>query len=293
MQRGLVICYSQTGQTREAVEQFCSGLTGYQWSFVEVKTKNPYSFPWKITSFFRLFSKCVTGQGTPLLPIELEDAKEDYSLVVLAYQVWFLSMSLPMQSVLADPKIQNLLKGKKVLSIVTCRNMWVSAVTKVNKLLNDIGVAKLKTLVLCDLAPAWATFVTTPRWLLTGKKGAFWIFPEAGIARNDFQTSREVGKKMASQGFDNLDITSLSHKQSYACVLMEKIGYPVFVIWANFIELVFPKENFLKDLILVFFRLCLVTLILVLLPLTAILQVSTSWIFDKQMNGYLDNLLQE
>lgn len=292
MKKGLVIFYSQTGQTRKAVDQFCLGLEGFEWDQLLIQEKNTYAFPWGINSFFRLFPKCVTGKGTELAPIEIND-QEDYDLVVLGYQVWFLSLSLPMQSALRDPRIQRVLRNSPVLAIVTCRNMWISAVEKTNRILKNLGAGKIKTLVLCDLSPAWATFVTTPRWLLKGKKEAFGIFPEAGIAQKDFQSCFALGRDMASRGFEEVDTVAYSHRQTYACVIMEKVGYLMFFIGAHTIEFLAPKENLFKDLMLAFFRLWLVTAILVLLPLTALLQVLTSWCFGQRMNCYIDNLLQE
>ena len=58
--------------------------------------------------------------------------------------------------------------------------------------------------VVTHQGPAWATFITTTRTLLTGKRDRLWgRFPPAGIAESDFDRLRSLGEAVARQ-FDAL-----------------------------------------------------------------------------------------
>jgi hypothetical protein len=47
--------------------------------------------------------------------------------------------------------------------------------------------------VLIDPGPTLATFITTPRWLLSGNKAGFWGMPAAGLSEAQITGSRRFG----------------------------------------------------------------------------------------------------
>lgn len=271
--KALLIYYSQCGQTKTALEYFSAELEKtFEISELEVRPKTPYEFPWKMTKFFRAFPRCVKEDYPEINDLTEEFTNKDYDLVVIGYQIWFLSPSLPAQALIHNPDFKKLIKGKDVAGIVTSRNMWISGVGIINKRLQDLGAKSVKNLVLCDTAPAWATFVTTPRWMLTGKKAAFSIFPEAGIARAEFSRAARFAAHISNNA-PNDDIFNCSHPQTEGNVIMEKIGRPFFKCWAAPIYALTDSDGLFRDFLLVLFRINLIILILTLLPLVAILMI--------------------
>jgi hypothetical protein len=115
-------------------------------------------------------------------------------LVVLAYQVWYLAPSLPVRSLLATPA----LAGRTVLGLVACRNMWYSAALEVARDVDRRGGRYLGTVAAIDDAPALLTFVTTLRWLLLGRREAFWRFPRAGVSAGELDRLRSLGEELAT-----------------------------------------------------------------------------------------------
>jgi hypothetical protein len=283
----LIIYYSQCGQTKKALEGLSSELEkSYEITNLEIQPKNEYEFPWKMTKFFRAFPRCVKEDYPEIQELSSTVLEEDYDLVVLGYQIWFLSPSLPILSLVNNPAFAATIKGKNVVGVVTSRNMWISGVGAINKKLISLGANTIKNLVLCDTGPAWATFVTTPRWMLTGKKEAFSIFPEAGIAQEEFKRANLFASLITDKAADE-DIINCSHLQTDANIAMEKIGRVVFRCWTGIIYRLTQSDGHLRDFLLVLFRLNLVTLILVFLPTVPVYLL----IRGKKQDTLLRNLL--
>ncbi|MFX8254377.1 hypothetical protein ABTL28_19320, partial [Acinetobacter baumannii] len=51
----------------------------------------------------------------------------------------------------------------------------------------------IDNVVLTDPGPTLATFITTPRWLLTGRKAGFWGMPAAGVSDEQIRGTRRFG----------------------------------------------------------------------------------------------------
>ena len=268
--KALLIYYSQCGQTKRALDSFSSELEQtFELTNLEICPKNPYEFPWKMTKFFRAFPRCVKEDFPEINNLNSEVLAQKYDLVVIGYQVWFLSPSLPILSLMSELAFKKLIRGSEVVGIITSRNMWISAVANINQKLRTLGAKSIKNLVLCDTAPAWATFVTTPRWMLTGKKAAFSIFPEAGIAQEEFQRA-SIFASFITKDTSIDELVSCSHHQSQANITMEKIGRSFFECWAAVIYRLTLNDGLFRDFLLVLFRINLVFLILFLLPVVSI-----------------------
>lgn len=269
----LIIYYSQCGQTKKALDKFSTELEKtYEITNLEISPQNPYEFPWKITNFFRAFPRCVNENVPEIKPLDSQILSKDYDLVVIGYQVWFLSPSLPILSLMNDKAFTQMITGKDVIGIITSRNMWVSAVAIMNNKLKLLRAKTIRNLVLCDTGPAWATFITTPRWMLTGKKEAFSFFPEAGIAEKDFKRARLFASLIAKNGTSG-ELINCSHHQNSANLLMEKIGRFVFQRWASLIGNVTKSDGLFRDFLLILFRINLVFLILSLVPLISFFMI--------------------
>lgn len=271
MKKALIISYSQAGQTQRAVESFATGLGQYlKYDHLKIETEEEFPFPWKMTSFFRAFPRCIRGPLPRVKPLDVDWSK--YELIILAYQVWFLSPSLPIQGFLSGYDAQNL-AGKKVITLVTCRNLWLSALERVKRVLKFVGAEFLGQITLCETSPLWASFVTTPRWMLTGKKDAFAFFPPAGISEEAFLSLENKGKKIGQTWALNLDLSSQhgefgSNLNRVALAWMDRIGSNFFRFWAGLIQKIAPQPGLWQDITLVIFRLNLVALILIITPVT-------------------------
>src|SRR5512138_3283319 len=100
MKRILIIYYTQTGQLKEIIDSVVAPLKNdCQLFYEELKPVPAFPFPWSGKSFFQAFPESVKE-----IPCELEPFKnnpdENYDLVILAYQVWYLSPSIPVNSFL-------------------------------------------------------------------------------------------------------------------------------------------------------------------------------------------------
>jgi hypothetical protein len=190
--------YSQTGQLHEVAAALAAPLekAGWQVNWVEIKPVDAFPFPWPIRRFFNVFPDAVDpsamaevgefATGPPPRPGDL---------VFFAFQVWYLAPSLPMRTVLRrNPQA---FAERDVIGIVACRNMWYSAAVEVQRSITAAGAAYLGTVAATDTAPALATFVTTLRWLLTGRREAFWRFPRAGVGDDELARLRALGEQLA------------------------------------------------------------------------------------------------
>jgi hypothetical protein len=285
MKRALIICYSQAGQTQRAVESVTKGIkNSLSCDVVHVEPLEKFAFPWSMRNFFRAMPRCVQGLAPQIKPLKVN--WDDYDIIFLAYQVWFLSPSLPIQGFLQSHSAAGL-KGKTVVTITTCRNLWRSAARSVSQALKQLGAKHLGQITVCELSPLWASFVTTPRWMLTGKKSAFWFFPAAGIADQEFVKLEEKAQTLARDFSSGLPITD-SHLGSNlnrpSLEMMDAIGYPFFRFWSALILRVAPRANAWQDFWLLLFRINLVLLIVCAAPCTRIFEIYASF---HQRNKFL------
>jgi hypothetical protein len=276
MNRALVISYSHTGQTEMAVSTFARGFSeNIACDFAIITPLEKFEFPWKMRNFFRAFPRCVAGLAPEVQSLDI--AWQNYDLVILAYQVWFLSPSLPIQGFLNSSQAQNL-KNKKIITLVTCRNLWHSAFYTIRKALRNLGAEHLGQVTLCETSPVWATFVTTPRWLLTGKKGPFLFFPAAGISPMDFVQLEQKGRRLSQSWQDSsgsaVSASALgSNLSSVALAQMDQIGIQLFRFWTRLILKLSNAPGVWQDFLLLVFRMNLILVILVATPGATIFEI--------------------
>lgn len=192
-----VVYYSQTGQLREAAEAFTVPLAeaGWQIDWVEAIPVYPYPFPWPAAKFGGIFPEAADTDH--VVEVRLK-APVRGSLVVFAFQVWYLAPSLPMRSVpRAAPDV---LRGRDVIALVACRNMWYSAAVDVQGLVEAAGGIFHGTVAATDTHPTPHTVVTTLHWLLTGSREPFGPFPRAGVTDSELARLRAVGQGIAAHG---------------------------------------------------------------------------------------------
>ena len=94
----LCINYSQSGQLDAILDNFLGPLSDHNIERVSLAPVKPYSFPWSTKNFYDPMPETVLEEAVELEPISF--AKEKYDLIILGYQPWFLSPSLPTSSLL-------------------------------------------------------------------------------------------------------------------------------------------------------------------------------------------------
>jgi hypothetical protein len=191
----LVIRYSQSGQLNELADSLLAPLRDDPAIHLHVETlqlAKPFPFPWGFFPFLDAFPESFHLRAPALKPLSLS-GDEDFDLIVLPYQVWFLAPSQPITAFLKHPVGRKLLQGKPVVTLIACRNMWLVAHDKLKALLADAGARLIDNVVYVDPGPTLATFFTTPKWVLSGSRKGFWGMPDAGLNAQQIRGARRFG----------------------------------------------------------------------------------------------------
>jgi hypothetical protein len=239
----LVIYYSQSGQLGDIITNLTGPLAqaGNTIETIQINPSTAYPFPWTGKSFFAVMPDCVLGVPTTLAPFQLKESK--YDLVIIGYQAWFLSASIPSNSFLLHPSIKAVLKNTPVVTITGARNMWISAMEQIRKLLKQAEAKHVGNIVLVDEHANPVSFVTILYWMFTGKKDRYLnIFPKPGVAEEDITHCKIFGgiieKHLASGNYDGMQEELLAKKAvvvKYNLMFIESKAKRIFGLWANFI----------------------------------------------------------
>ena len=201
--RAVVYLYTQTGQLREVAEAFTAPLEADGWRirWVDVQPRVAFPFPWSIRQFFGVFPRAVDPDALVQLaepPGGFGAEQDEEEVVVLAYQVWYLSPSLPIRSLLATHP--EAFRNRRVISLIACRNMWYSAAIEVADLLRTAGARRVEVVAATDTRQQATSLMTTLRWLLTGNREPFLWFGRAGVGDAELARVTAVGRSIAEQG---------------------------------------------------------------------------------------------
>jgi hypothetical protein len=274
----LAVFYSQTGQLEEALKHFASPLIkdkSISITFLNVKPKKPFPFPWKVLDFLNVFPESVYCDKIELNEFNIEKGAE-FDLIIIAYQVWFLSPSLPISSFMQSSEAKEWLKNKPVITFIACRNMWLFAQEKIKRFILKNGGILSDNVVLIDGGNPYETFITTPRWLLTGKKDKFWFFSPAGVDKRQMIASSRFGEAIKNALHNNKEKEKPLLKGLGAVhvdeklIMGEKIGHRSFLIWGRLLRKI--KNPKIRKPILCFYLLFLICMIIVGLPITITLR---------------------
>ncbi len=244
----LVLYYSQTGQLKEVVESFLQPFQRLEVS-VEVHNispENEFHFPWTADSFFDAMPESVLAKTIPLKPFQLKE--ETYDLVVFAYQPWYLSLSIPANSIIQHPNVQNILKGANVVTLIGSRNMWLHSQERLKKILKEAGAKLVGNIALADRHQNQITAITIMYWMFTGKKDKLLgIFPKPGISEDDIRNTSVFGKTVAEflpkENFEGLQQQLIAQGAVNVYpdyIIVETRAPRLFSIWAN---LILKKKN--------------------------------------------------
>jgi hypothetical protein len=241
----LVLYYSQTGQLKEIANNCLSPLLEdieTEVDFVKIETEHQFPFPWTRLEFFNVFPESVYGTPFKLKPIKVDESK-DYDLVILAYTVWYLNPSIPISSLLQHKDAKRIFKGKKVITLLGSRNMWVLAQEKVKRHLKNLEANLIGNIVLIDRNKNLVSIITIVRWMFSGKKNAFWGFPRAGIIQEDIETSNSFGNVILNR-IKKRDLSDIQEDLNElgaidinpSLLILEKRATKLFGMYAGFLS---------------------------------------------------------
>ncbi|ONI81483.1 hypothetical protein ALI144C_19360 [Actinosynnema sp. ALI-1.44] len=297
-----VYWYSQTGQLKETVDAFVGPLADAGWRVDrrQVVPKEDYPFPWSARRFVSVLTEAADRSTVSDVSIEHGGAVEDDrapDLVVYAFQVWYLAPSVPMRSVLV--RFADEFAGVPVIGLTACRNMWYSAAVAVRRQVNQVGGRYLGTVAAIDDAPPAATFVTTLRWLLTGRREPFSVFPRAGVGPEQLARVRAAGEAVAEATADAggalADRVPGALRRSDAAVVDQTIAAAdllagrFFGVWARLAKAARPGVP--RRLVLVAFLCWLFGSVLFGLPVVALVRKLAGRRFDRALRRALAPVL--
>lgn len=238
--KAAVFYYSQSGQALKAAENVCGSMSAV---YKEIIPLQNYPFPWSRKEFFQVFPESRLGfPPSGIQPLDFSDIA-DADIVVISGQSWFLSPSLPLQSFFSDERVREYLKGRSIVFVNSCRNMWLMTSRKVKEYVRQAGATLVGHIVLQDRASNLVSAVTIIRWLMKGKKEATRILPAAGVSEEDLMGASRFGTVMENKwkegDFSGLQTALLEEgaiKYKPSVLLIEKTGHRIFGFWAKFIR---------------------------------------------------------
>jgi len=201
-----------------------------------------------------------------------------FDLVLLHYQVWFLSPSIPITSFLKSSYAVKLLHNTPVVTINGSRNMWFLAQEKVKAMLTHNSAKLVGNIALIDRAPHLVSVLTIVEWMFSGVKKKQWgILPLPGISDKDIAGAQTFGHSIKAALFNN-NYQKLQQqlvgqgavKVSPYLVAIDKKGNYVFGKWAG---IIIKKDSKTRQKLLKIFVVYLVLAIWIVSPIVYILHL--------------------
>ena len=245
MKEVLVIYYTQSGQLFDILENIVRPIMGgnINISYYKIEPKPEFEFPWRQKNFYDIFPETFLQ-----IPHEFNHPGDKllgkkYDLVILGYQVWFLTPSIPINSFLKSEFAEKLLKDTPVVTVLACRNMWIQAQEKLKKLLKSANAKLVGHIALVDRHINHISVITISHWMFSGKKDRLYgIFPKPGVSDKDIAEAIRFGtpikEALISGDFSNLQEKLIALKSvdiNPYLVRTDERGNVIFAKWANFL----------------------------------------------------------
>ncbi len=268
----LITYFTQSGQLKSILDQFSRPfLDTAEIDWVEVKPTNPFPFPWTSESFYQAMPETVLEQPMAISPLQFKHEK--YDLVIIGYQPWFLSPSLPLTSLFAQEEFRKRVFGTQIITVIGARNMWLNAQESVKRFIQQSGGKLVANIPLVDKHPNLLSAVSIVHWMMTGKKERKWgVFPLPGVSDADIKSASKCGElvlnsihngklnnvqeQLVADGWINIPTTIL---------FIEQRAKKLFRLWATLIKRKESSGN--RALWLKVFRVYLVVALYMVAPI--------------------------
>lgn len=247
MKNVLIIYYSQSGQLESIARNIAKPFLNaddINVVFHEIQLEKPFPFPWNKEAFFDAFPESFLQIPRALKPVSSEIVNTKFDLILLHYQVWYLSPSIPINSFLKSQEAKTIFNNTPVVTISGSRNMWIMAQEKVKVLLKNNNAQLKGNVALIDRVGNLISVITIVEWMFSGvKKKYLGIFPLPGVSEKDIQESDKFGDVIFSSLKKN-DLDQLQPKlvvidavkiSSYL-ISVDKTANKIFNKWSNFIN---------------------------------------------------------
>lgn len=287
MKNILVIHYSQSGQLTEILDNLL--LPAHEADDIAVTSlklemEEAYPFPWEKISFLDVFPESILQIPSKLKPIPEHILNKKYDLIILGYQVWYLSPSIPTNTFLNLPEAKALLKDTPVVTVIGCRNMWIMAQEKVKLLLKENKARLVGNIALVDKHINHISVITIVQWMFSGKKEKYLgIFPKPGVSDKDIKESGKFGEVILNSLKGNIDFSNLQdkllEKQAVLIkpflILADKRANILFKKWARLIYAKGGAKSEQRKPWLILFKYYLLFAIWIIAPIVFILYLLT------------------
>jgi len=281
----LVIHYSQSGQLTEIVDNIITTLSDdtIQVDYHDIKMEKPFPFPWTKAEFFGVFPETFLQTPEKVNKVPQEILNKKYDLIILGYQIWYLTPSLPITSFLSTPEAKQLFSNTPVTTVIGCRNMWIMAQEKMKKTLKNLGANLVGNIVLADRHLNHISVITISKWMFSGKKERFLgVFPKPGVSQKDINEAVKFGpiisKHLKENNFTQLQDALLKEdavKIKPFLITTDKRANIIFSKWAKLIQSKGDKNSPKRTFWVKFFNNYLLFAIWVIAPIVFILFLLT------------------
>lgn len=256
MKNVLVVYYSQSGQLKQIAEQISLPFqkdTEIKVDFLNISMLNDFPFPWDNDSFFGAFPETFQQIPSVINAPNPSLLQTTYDLVLLHYQVWYLTPSVPVNSFLKSEYARTLLNNVPVVTINGSRNMWALAQEKMKKLLKDVNAQLVGNIALTDRNINLISVITIVNWMFTGTKNRTYGFlPLPGVADAEIAASSKFGKiilpylkKNNYNGMQKELVANGAVEFRWFLISMDKKANKMFTIWSKIIRKNPGKRTFL------------------------------------------------
>ncbi len=278
----LIIYYSQTGQLKE-ISNFLSqpfeNQPEYTIDYYNIQPVKDYNFPWNGTDFYGVFPESFQQIPIAIQPPPEKIRNQNYDLIILAYQIWFLTPSIPVNSFLKSDFASILLEDKKVVTVIGCRNMWAKAQQKTKTLIEKAGGQLVGNVAFVDKSPNLISVITIVHWVMGGKKTKKWgIFPLPGVDQKDIEGATQFGTllldAMKKENFADLQPQIIAQGGvdiKPFIIFMDEKANKMFEIWSKFVLRAKKSRNFRLKL----FKYYLLTALFIISPIVYIIFLLT------------------
>ncbi len=289
MKHVLVIHYSQSGQLTEIVNNIVNPMDYSEEIKVthhKIEMEKPYPFPWDRKAFFGVFPEAFLQIPEKIKPIPSEITNQKYDVVLLGYQVWYLTPSIPINSFLKSESAKKILDNTPVITVIGCRNMWIKAQEKMKTLLASCNAKLVGNIVLADRHINHISVITIKHWMFKGKKSRFLgFFPKPGVSDKDIKNvvtfAPPIKDALLTSDFSGLQkklVQLGAVKIKPFLVLVDKRGNIIFSKLANLAYKKGKTSKTGRKNLLVFFNYYLLFAIWIIAPLVFIVFL-TAYIF--------------
>lgn len=246
MKNVLVIHYSQSGQLTEILDNLTLPFTSddeINITHYIIEMEKEFPFPWDKSAFFNAFPESFLQIPAAIKAPSSAILEKQYDLIILGYQVWYLSPSIPVNSFLKSTFAKQIFKNTPVITVIGARNMWVKAQEKMKVLLSDLGANLVGNIALVDRNINHVSVVTIVHWMFSGEKTKYLgIFPKPGVSESEIKNASKFGniikQSLKNKNFNNLqdELLKLDAVEIRPFLVeMDKKANKMFKIWSKFI----------------------------------------------------------